>query len=79
MTATYAGLARSIDTGTFDEGSKDELAALVLRGRSEVGDGRCAECMPHRYIIQILEDAHAKGVDCACIGFALGLEGLNRG
>jgi hypothetical protein len=76
------GPSDTIDTGTVDESSEDELAALVLRGCSEDsnGEGGRAEGMPpRRDIIQILEDAHAKGVNHACIGFALGLEGLNRG
>ncbi len=71
-----------IDTGTIDESSEDELAALVLRGCSEDsdGDGGRAEGMPpHRNVIQILEDMHAKGVNRACTGFALVLGGLNRG
>jgi hypothetical protein len=54
----------------------------VLRGCSEDsnGEGGRAERMPpHRDVVQILEDAHAKGANRACIGFALSLEGLNRG
>jgi hypothetical protein len=76
------GPSDTIDTGTVDESSEDELAALVLRGCSEDsnGEGGRAERMPpHRDIIQILEDAHAKGVNRACIVSALGLEKLNRG
>ena len=71
-----------IDSGTVDESSEDELAVLVLRDCSDDSDskGGCAERMPpHRDVIQILEDAHTKGVNRACIGFALDLEGLYRG
>jgi hypothetical protein len=70
-----------IDTGIVDEGSEDELAALVLRGCSEDSNGeggRAKHIPPDRDVIQILEDAHAKVVNRACIGFALRLEGLNK-
>jgi hypothetical protein len=76
------GPSDTVDTGAVDESSEDELAALVLRGCSEDsnGEGDRAERMPpHRDIIQIFKDAHAKGVNRACIGFTLGLEKLNRG
>ena len=66
----------------YRRSSEDELAALVLRGCSEDsnGEGGRAERMPpHRDVVQILEDAHAKGANRACIGLALSLEGLNRG
>ena len=71
------GPSDAIDTGTVDESSEDELAALVLRGCSEDSNsqgGRAERMTPHRNVIQILEDAHAKGVNRAYIGFALGLE-----
>jgi hypothetical protein len=78
--------ARSLGpSDTVDESSEDELAALVLRGCSEDGNGEGDHCLhaehmsPHRDVIQIFGDVHAKGVNRACIGFALGLEGLNRG
>jgi hypothetical protein len=67
----------TIDTGTVNESSEDELAALVLRGcckDSNCEGGRAERVPPHRDVIQILEDTHAKGVNRACIGFALGLE-----
>jgi hypothetical protein len=76
------GPSDSINTGTVDESLEDELASLVLRGCSEDsnGEGSRAKCMPpHRDVIEILEYPHAKGINCACIGFALGLELLNRG
>jgi hypothetical protein len=76
------GLSDGIDTSTVDEGSEDELAALVLRGCSEDSNGeggRAERIPPHRDVIQILEDVHAKGVDRACIRFVLGLDGLNSG
>jgi hypothetical protein len=77
----------TVDACTVDESSEDELAALVLRGcsedsNSEGGHCRHAEHMPpHRDVIQIFGDVHAKleGVNRACIRFALGLERLNRG
>jgi hypothetical protein len=66
----------------YRRSSGDELAALVLRGCSEDGNGegcRAERMPPHRDVVQILEDAHAKGANRACIGFTLSLEGLNRG
>jgi hypothetical protein len=65
------GPSDAIDTGTVDESSEDKLAALVLRSCSEDSNGKggCAKRVPpHRDIIQILEDAHAKGVNRACTG-----------
>jgi hypothetical protein len=63
------GPSDTIDTGAVDESSEDELGALVLRSRSEDSNGkggRAERMPPHRDIIQILEDAHAKGVNRAC-------------
>ena len=69
----------TIDTGTVDESSKDELAALVLRSCREDSNGKGgrAESMPpYRDVIQILEDAHAKSVNRACMAFT---QRLHRG
>jgi hypothetical protein len=82
--ARSLGPSDTADTCTVNESLEDELAALVLRGCSEDGNGEEGHCRhaehmpPHRDVIQIFEDAHAEGVNRACIGFALGLEGLDR-
>ena len=72
----------SIDTGTVDERLEDELATLELRSCSEDGNGegdRSERIPPHGYVIQMLEDMHAEGVNRACIEFALSLGSLNKG
>jgi hypothetical protein len=66
----------TVDTGTVDECSKDELSALELRSSCEDSndEGSGAKRMPpDGDIIQVLEDAHAKGVDCTCIWFSRGV------
>ena len=52
MQARPLGPSDIIDIGTVGESSKDELAALVLRGREDInGEGGHAERMvPHRYL-----------------------------
>jgi hypothetical protein len=68
------GPSDTIDTGTVDESSENELAALVLRSCSKDSNGeggRAKRMPPHRDVIQILEDVDAKGVNRACIGFPL--------
>ena len=65
------GPSDAIDTGTIHESSEDELAALELRSCSKDsnGEGGRAERMPpHRDVVQILEGAHAKGVNRALTG-----------
>ena len=63
----------TIDTGTVDECSEDELAALMLRSCCEDSNherSRTKRMPPHGNIIQVLENAHAKGVDRACNRFS---------
>jgi hypothetical protein len=60
----------TVDTGTIDKGLEDKLAALVLRGRGEDSDdegSRTKGMPPYRDGIEILEDAHAKSIDCAYV------------
>jgi len=61
----------TVNAGTVDKCPEDELAALVLRGGCKDGDdeGSSANGMPpYGHGVQILENAHAKGVDRAYVG-----------
>lgn len=60
----------TVDTGTINKCLEDKLAALVLRGRCEDGDdegSRANGMPPYRDAVEILEDAHAKSIDCAYV------------
>ena len=61
--------AYAVDARPVNERPEDELAALVLRRRCEDGNdegGRAERVPPHRDVVEVLEEAHAKGVDHTC-------------
>jgi hypothetical protein len=65
----------AIDSGTVDECSEDEFAALMLRSCCENGndEGSGAKRVPpHGNVIQVLENTHTKGVDQAYIRLSPG-------
>jgi len=85
MITTYAGLARwdhptsSTPVPSMKVRKMNLLlwcfgAAARIATASEVVPSTCHQTDD----IQILEDARVKGVNRACIGFALRLEGLNK-
>jgi hypothetical protein len=61
--------ADAVDAGPVDERPEDKSAALVLRRGGEDGDnkrGRTERVPPHGDVVEILEEAHAKGIDHTC-------------
>ena len=61
--------AYAVDARPVNERPEDELAALVLRRRCEDGNdegGRAERVPPHRDVVEVLKEAHAKGVDHTC-------------
>ena len=67
--------AYAVDARPVNERPEDKLAALVLRRRCEDGNdegGRAERVPPHRDVVEVLEEAHAKGVDHTCGGVSFG-------
>ncbi len=64
----------TIEVSAVDECSENELALLVLRSCCEYSNGeesRANRVPPHKDIFRVIENAHAKGADGACLARGL--------
>ena len=61
--------AHAVDARPVDERPEDEFTALVLGRRGEDSNdegGRAERVPPHGDVVEVLEEAHTKGVDHTC-------------